>query len=257
MFTLKLIVLSILLPPTSLVLMAIAGYFLRTRYRRLGNVLLIGAPVAYLVLSLPAVTALLRATVERHQALSPDELTGMQAIVVLTGGIYPDAPEYGGRDTVSSTSLFRARYAAWLHARSGLPVAVVGGRPVPTRSTEAEVTAEVLRDEFRIPVRWVIGEGRDTLESGWAAARILRPEGIDRIVLVTNRWHMPRAELVFRDAGFYVRPAPTGFGVPGRFYLRDFLPSGGAINASGLIFKEWLGIMASAVLGALGGGKSP
>ena len=43
-----------------------------------------------------------------------------------------------------------------------------GSRIVPSKLTEAEVMADVLRDEFRVPVRWVVGEGRDTLESAAA-----------------------------------------------------------------------------------------
>ena len=241
MYTVKLILQAIVLPPMGLVLMAVAGFFLRRRNMRMGNGLIAAAAVLFLVLSLPAVSGILRATLERHQALSPTELEGAGAIVILSGGLYPASPEYGGRDTIAATSLFRARYGAWLHKQSGLPILVVGSRIVPSKLTEAEVMADVLRDEFRVPVRWVVGEGRDTLESAAAARRVLGRAKIDRIALVATRGHMVRAELAFGNLGFRVLAAPTGFRTPGALTLRHFLPSAGGMSASAYYIKEWLG----------------
>ena len=50
---------------------------------------------------------------------STTALARTQAIVLLSGGLYARAPEYGGEDTISPTTLFRARYAARLHRLGG------------------------------------------------------------------------------------------------------------------------------------------
>ncbi len=120
MYTVKLILQAIVLPPMSLVILAVVGFFMRRRNRRVGNGLIAAAAVLFLVLSLPAVSGILRTTLERHQALSLTELEGAGAIVVLSGGLYPASPEYGGRDTIAATSLFRARYGLWRFGVRGL-----------------------------------------------------------------------------------------------------------------------------------------
>src|SRR3954466_12212342 len=48
------------------------------------------------------------------------------AIVVLSGGLYYKAPEYGG-DTVNNYVLERMRYAVQLYRLTGKPVLVTGG----------------------------------------------------------------------------------------------------------------------------------
>ena len=76
-----------------------------------------------------------------HSIQSPyvdptQDATG-QAIVVLGGGLYPRAVEYGA-DTVSRRSLERVRYAARLQKRMGKPISLAGGNPGRADSTEAE-----------------------------------------------------------------------------------------------------------------------
>ena len=101
--------------------------------------------------------------------------------------------------------------------------------------------AAVLRDEFGVPVRWVVGRGRDTIESARAAREVLKPEGIGQIALVTSPHHMARAQTAFRGVGFDVLPAPTGFGVRDGWGIVDFLPRAGALSKSSRAIKEWLG----------------
>lgn len=247
MYLLKLILKTLILPPTGLVLLAAVGAVLW--HRRLGRVLVAIALALFLILSLPATAHLLLGALPRVAALSPADIRAAEAIVMLSGGLYPMAPEYGGEDAIAGPTLFRARYAAWLHRRSGLPILVVGERVVPSRETEAEVAARVLREELGVPVRWVVGEGRDTIESAAAAARRLHPEGIRRIALVSSDTHMTRAMIAFANAGFTVLPAPTGVGTERMLGLRDFLPSAGGMSGSSHALQEWLGRLWTWALG--------
>ena len=47
-------------------------------------------------------------------------------------------------------------------------------------------------------------ESRDTVENAWQAARLLRPRGGRKVLLVSDRAHLPRAALLFRLAGLRV-----------------------------------------------------
>lgn len=247
MYLVKLLLQTLILPPTSLVLLAIGGVVLWPR--RIGRILVGSSLVLYFVLGLPATGHVLLAALPRSPVLSPVDLGKAQAIVLLSGGINPNAPEYGGQDAIGAPTLFRARYAAWLHRRTGLPILVVGERIIPSRETEADVTARVLRDEFGIPVHWVVGEGRDTIESATASAGILLPAGIEEIALVTSATHMTRASIAFRKAGFTVLPAPTGGWTERELGLRDFLPSAAGMSRSSHAIREWLGRIWTLVFG--------
>jgi len=45
---------------------------------------------------------------------------------------------------------------------------------------------------------------RDTVETAWETARLLRPRGRRLVFLVSDRAHLPRAALLFRLAGLGV-----------------------------------------------------
>ncbi len=164
-----------------------------------------------------------------------------QAIVVLGGGTYFSAPEYGG-DTVKAPVLARLRYAAHLHRALDKPVLASGGAPQGNPVPEARLMTEVLQQDFRITVRWTEQGSRNTFENALMSASLLKPAGIQRIYLVTHAWHMRRARLAFEHAGFKVIPAPTGYATRFRLSVLDFLPDARALDDSGLFFREVAGI---------------
>lgn len=162
-----------------------------------------------------------------------------QAIVVLGGGRYRDAPEYGG-DTVSEATLTRLRYAAKLQRETQLPVLVSGGRPEGAGLSEGEAMRRVLGDAFDVPVRWVEGTSINTRENALHAAGMLRRDGITQILLVTHAWHMPRALAAFTQTGLAVLPAPTLFHHH-PLLPTDLLPRGYGKTRTAL--HEWLGLL--------------
>jgi uncharacterized SAM-binding protein YcdF (DUF218 family) len=190
-------------------------------------------------LSLPVVGNALLRSQEVSAPLAPEALVGAQAIVVLGGGTNYMAPEYGG-DTVSRYTLERLRYAALLHRRSGLPLLVTGGAPFGGQP-EARLMQAVLEQEFGIKVRWVETESRDTAENASLSARMLKDTGIQRIVLVSQAWHLPRAVAAFERQGFAVTPAATGFTRDSPSLLENLLPSALALERSRTALNEWLG----------------
>ncbi|MFM2210004.1 MAG: hypothetical protein RIQ96_1647, partial [Pseudomonadota bacterium] len=73
-------------------------------------------------------------------------------------------------------------------------------------------------------------------------AALLRRDGVRRIALVTDAWHMPRAQRAFEKAGFEVVPAPMGFALPRERALLEWMPSAQGLLVSRAVLREWLGL---------------
>ncbi len=165
-----------------------------------------------------------------------------EAIVVLGGGTYFNAPEYGG-DTVSRFTLERLRYAALLHRKSGRPLLVTGGNPAGNDVPEAVQMKAVLSSEWGIPVAWSEPASANTLENARNSYEMLSHAGIRRIYLVTHAWHMRRAMFAFEHAGFQVVPAPTHYTTRFRLTLQSFTPSSEGLAQSSIACQEALGMI--------------
>lgn len=231
---------SLLLLPGLPLLLTGYGLIVVRRRPRAGKVLITAAMLALYVLSTHYVADRLLQTLE---PVARDPLADRrgQAIVVLGGGKYYAAPEYGGADTVNAQTLLRLRYAARLHHASGMPILVTGGSPEGSATAEAEAMKIVLERDFRTPVGWTETESRTTLENARFSQRILRAAGVHTIYLVTHGWHMPRAQLAFEHAGFQVIPAATGYATGFRLTVLDFMPNSHALHNSSRFLHEIVG----------------
>ena len=176
----------------------------------------------------------------QSQSVVTDFNSAAQAIVILGGGVYRDAPEYAG-DNLAGATLERIKYGAYLFDKTGIPILVSGGDPYNTGVTEASVMKKVLETEFLTPVRWVEDRSRDTFENAKYTARILAKQDISKIYLVTNASHMPRSTTSFQNYGLAVIEAPTILlrTAPLSFY--NLLPNADAFTQSAGAFREWLG----------------
>lgn len=237
---------AVLMPPLSLLLLALLAWGLWRRWPRLARSLLALAWLGLLVLSFQPVADALQQSLEQDHALSAVELQQAQAIVVLGGGSYAAAPEYGGEDTVSRFTLERLRYAALLQRQSGLPILVTGGSPEGGRP-EAALMQEALERDFHVPVRWVEGASLDTADNARLSAAMLKAAGVERVALVSQAWHLPRAQRQFELQGLTVMPAPTGFRTRPRVSAWYWWPSAEALYASQIALREWLGRLAATV----------
>lgn len=247
---LKPILSALALPPASLVLPALVGWLLLVRGRKvLGHGLLFVSLAALWLLSCNAVAVRLsHALLQSYPPVTAQGLkaAGAQAIVVLGGGILPNAPEYG-EPQLSSYTAPRIRYGVWLARGSGLPLAYTGGvgwshagTGVPT---EAVVARRVVEQEYGMRLRWIEDQARDTSENGQLLGALLKRDGITRIALVTHDFHMQRSVQAFERAGLQVLPAPTLHFMQAERTVLDWLPSTGGLNTSRLAIREWLGLL--------------
>ena len=247
--TFKPLLTSLAMPPLALLLLALLGLLLAFKKKRGGLALATLATLTLWLLSCHGTAVwLARHALPQFPEVSAAQLQAnqVQAVVILGGGLLPAAPEYGGLPQPSSFTASRLRYGIWLARQSGLPLAFSGGigwaADGMQPSSEAEVAARVAQQEFGFALRWSEGVSRDTSSNARLLAPVLMREGVQRIALVTDAWHMPRAVAAFRRAGFVVTPAPMGFTRPIESRLLQWLPSARGLLASQQILRECLGL---------------
>jgi uncharacterized SAM-binding protein YcdF (DUF218 family) len=231
-----------LLPPLVLVILLVAGLTVRRRRPRLATSLILLATTALYALSTPWVGGLLLKSLEISAPIRPADLETADAIVVLAGGSYRDAAEYGG-DTLNGISLERLRYAVRLHRASGLPLLVTGGKPGSGALAEGRLLQQVLLDEYGIVPRWVEDAARTTWDNARFSAPLLKQANVQRIALVSHAWHLRRAAPLFEAQGLAVVPAGTRFSSIRVDSLLDLLPTPVGLRDSTFALHEWLGIL--------------
>ncbi|MBV9584594.1 MAG: YdcF family protein [Alphaproteobacteria bacterium] len=228
-----------LTPPAVLILLSLLGALLALRWRGFGIALAILSSVALYALATPLAASYLLQQVENGIPESAD-LNGAQAIVVLGAGVHlgngAAAP-----DTLSPLSLERVFFAAQAYRRLHLPVAVSGGRVFPAQTAEADLMQAALQQEFGIPVNWKDDQSRTTYQNAVFTARLLRPENIETVVIVTHAWHMPRALWSFQHAGLTPLPWPAPRDYARLRRIDDVLPSAAALHDSSYALHEMTG----------------
>lgn len=234
---------SVLLPPLNLIVLCMVGFALRPRWPRIGSTISVGALLILLVLS---TTAGARLLIDPLEALTqPAQVVkgaNVQAIVILGGGRLMDAPEYAGQDIPNVNTLARLAYGAKLYREASLPILVTGGAPDGAGESEAAVMARTLREDFSTPVRWLEQESNNTAENAQRSIALLKQAGVQRILLVTDAMHMPRAQAIFRRFGMAVVPAPTRFLSATPLSAADFIPKASALANSHYAMHEWIGV---------------
>ncbi|MEO7547918.1 MAG: YdcF family protein, partial [Ramlibacter sp.] len=240
---LKPILTALAVPPAGPLLLALLGLVLVRRW--LGRILIFLGIGSLWLLSCNAVAVWLAAALLSYPPpATPERMKAadIQAIVILGGGVLPQAPEYGQPQPTALT-LERLRLGVWMARQTGKPLAFSGGvgwaAAGTGAATEGAVAERVLRDEYGLLLQWNESESRDTAENAQLLWKKMQPSAMVRIALITDAWHVPRAALEFRRAGFEVLPAPTGFAVPREQPLLEWLPSAHGLAMSRQVLREW------------------
>ncbi|HYP14866.1 MAG TPA: YdcF family protein, partial [Bryobacteraceae bacterium] len=166
-----------------------------------------------------------------------------EAIVVLSASVRrPVPPE--PRFVPSYSKYVRLQHAAWLyHNWRRLPVLVSGG------PDGQAVMADVMKTALEgagVPASdiWVERRSQSTYQNAVYSAELLKQKGIRRVVLVTEAYHMRRAEASFRKAGLEVSPAPCNFRSVGfQWELGDLLFQARAADYNDEALHEWIGLV--------------
>ncbi|HEY2364774.1 MAG TPA: YdcF family protein, partial [Polyangiaceae bacterium] len=119
----------------------------------------------------------------------------------------------------------RARAAAEIARSRGVELVVAsGGRawgfrrsPWSIACGDRRVEADALAEELAcagVDAKTIERErtSRNTRENARFTARLLEARGVERVLLVTCEWHLPRAVALFRKHGFEVEPVAVPAG---------------------------------------------
>lgn len=240
---------QLLMPPGVLLLLIALGWWLRRRFPRLAFACFAVGFGGLWLMSLPAVTQWSAAWLEREPVLEQAQWATLaqraDAIVILGAGREQNDPGWGRTDQPGLMALERLRYAARLARASGLPLAASGGLHYGQPPSEAALMADAMRRDYGLEVRWLEEESRTTWENATLSAELLQPQGMRRVVLVTQAWHMSRARWSFEQAGFEVITAPMGYLSAGyERPLGGWLPESRVIWQSSQLLNEAIGLLA-------------
>jgi uncharacterized SAM-binding protein YcdF (DUF218 family) len=207
----------------------------------------LGAAQALAMVALPSPPAL---SLDRVKELrDATQAREPLAIVVLGAGMEPYAPEYAVSN-LKPLSLERLRYGLWLSRETGAPVAYSGGvghASSGEATPEAEVAGRAAIADFGRPLRWLETESRDTRENAVRTVAILKPAGIEHVILVTHGWHMPRAMRAFAEAapkGMRIEAAPMGLARRSESAALAWIPSAEGFTVMRHVLHELLGLAA-------------
>jgi len=230
-----------LLPPVGPLWLILGGAAIAARLPRFGLALFVLGLLTVVGLSLPVVADLLQTPFEKNFPPWSDSVLAPKAdaIVVLGAGRNLGALEFGG-ETVSGNTLERVRYAARVARRTHLPVLVTGGKPDGGTSSEAQLMAETLLQDFGVEVRWIEPNALNTAQNASRSIALLESFHVHRVLLVTDVVQMRRAKFDFEARGMPVIPAPMNFRVHHIDTIDDFIPQASAYARSAYILREYL-----------------
>lgn len=242
------VVKHLFLPPIGLGWLLLIAWWQIPKRPRLAKLLAAATLVPGLLMALPLVAGWLTRLVV-VPAAAQSEYARAQAIVILGGGrgLVWDESHVAVVDAYPGVfTLQRLHAGARLAKRVELPLLVTSGAPDGYDPTEAEVMRRILESDWGLKVRWVEDRSRNTGENADFTARMLLPQGIRTVILVTSDFHLRRAMTVFRKAGLEALPHPVPpLGPPGPIEWNDFIPNAQSLLRSHYALHELAGTLYS------------
>lgn len=240
--------LSLFIPPSMTILLALFGCLLWSRSATLAKALFFIAFISLWLFSSPLIAKFLINTLQRDYpplALNTLSKQNHTAIIILGGG-QNIAPEYTLGYNVSAITLARLQYAAYLYDKTHLPIIVSGGNPpLPRSLPEADVMKNVLQNSFKVPVAWGENQSLNTADEAKFLAPLLKEHKIETVYLVTNAWHMSRSIYAFHLAIPQIKiiPAPMGYFEDQSKAFALYFPSEEAMNMTHYALHEYIGLL--------------
>jgi uncharacterized SAM-binding protein YcdF (DUF218 family) len=207
--------------------------------------LLLVTVIALFLMAWPPMACLMVGILEHPYPALTSPPAGADAIVVLSSTVYPPYPPLP-TSRLGADSFERCLYAAWLYRNwLHLPVLASGGASeepgIPPYATV--MASELERQGVPRDMIWSETQSRSTHENALYSGQMLKARGIRKIVLVTDAFHMSRAERAFRKAGLEVVPAACGHRRFHLITLDRLLPSWEAVAWNEDFLHEILGLL--------------
>ncbi|HHP7229435.1 MAG TPA: YdcF family protein, partial [Xenococcaceae cyanobacterium] len=151
----------------------------------------------------------------------------------------------------------RLIYAAKLYQEGKAPLIILSGGRIAwfgKGKSEAQDMSEILQ-LIGVPAAAIIEEGNsfNTYQNAIYTQKILEEKNLERILLVTSAFHLPRSLLIFRRLGIDAIAAPTDFLVSEQELtavnhsleskILSFFPEPNSLTRTTLFIKEYLGTL--------------
>lgn len=203
--------------------------------------------VFLLSLSLPVTSHLLLRQVEIYRKELPPE-GPIPVVMILSGGF---TRKNSGKTEPGPFTTQRLIEGASLARRKGYPILLSGGLSYDksesiARSMERSIRKWGYKGEIMLEEN-----SRTTWENMTYSASILRRKGIDRIILVTNSFHMKRSLWMAKKAMPDIEVYPYAIGSLADDMDSDplkWIPTAGALRDSSLAWKEIVGLTVYRIL---------
>jgi uncharacterized SAM-binding protein YcdF (DUF218 family) len=235
------------LPSNLLIVLALSGILLmRTRFRRFGQGLLIGAVLLLAVIGIAPVGNALMLPLEERFPKWDAKGAAPHGIVVLGGAISPDVSA-ARKDIALNEAAERMTAVAKL-ARDYPSARIVftgGSGRLFGGATEADFVTGLF-ESFGIPRDRIVLENRarNTVENAVLTKALVQPKPAERWLLVTSAHHMPRSVGLFRKAGFPVEAHPVDFRTRGSADLAGpFGSIAAGLARTDAALHEWAGLV--------------
>jgi uncharacterized SAM-binding protein YcdF (DUF218 family) len=234
---------SFVMPPTIFIVICLAGALISLIRPRIGIVITLVSSISLYLFATPIVFILL---LQQLVSLIPTkiDLTSAQAIVVpcvdVKWGNGADLP-----DAVGVLTLERLASAARLYRRLRLPIVVSGGGALDHQSVSvASLMRQELENNFSVPVQFVEEKSHNTFENAFYTTNILKPHGVNNVIIVAQARDMPRLLWSFSRMGLH--PQPFALDMPlvnSDLGFTRFFPSATVIPDSFYALHEIIGIV--------------
>ncbi len=227
---------------------AVTIYLARKGFSTRRSLALLAIPVVLLaVSSTPLASHFALATLEWRYPRRSERPPTTQAIVVLSGGARP-ANSWRPTTELSADTMVRCLAAARLyHSAAPCPVVASGG---PIKYDTAQTTLAAAMRRFLIELRvaeedvWLEPRSTNTYQNAAYCRSLLSEHDIDKILLVTQASHLPRAVACFRAQGMKVVPAGCDFrSTTLHWEWTTFLPSAANAHELKQACREWVGLL--------------
>ena len=204
------------------------------------------AVVILCISSLPiAGDSLLKTLEDRFPKLEVEDTPRADAIVVLSGILHKSRSKSGVPEWAEGVDRFEQGIALMKAGKA--PILIFTGGRLPWANQQGTEGQELqsAAQARGIPAGSIVvtEEVGNTADEAMAVHKIAEERKLQRIILVTTAWHMPRAEYLFRTRGVPVIPFPTDY------YTRyndpitalDFLPQAGALGNTETALRKTYG----------------
>jgi uncharacterized SAM-binding protein YcdF (DUF218 family) len=235
------------LPSNLLIALALAGILMmRTRFRRFGQGLLIGAVLLLAVVGIAPVGNALMLPLEERFPKWDSKRGAPHGIVVLGGAVSPDVS--AARKDVSLNEAAERMTAVAKLARDypSARIAFTGGSGRLFQGASEADVVPALFESFGIPRDRVQLENRarNTAENAAFTKALVQPKPGERWLLVTSAHHMPRSVGIFRKAGFPVEAYPVDYRTRGAADLAGpFGSLAAGLARTDAAMHEWAGLV--------------